>query len=103
MITSFNSFLTSQFQNTCSVNATIVVAVDNDFTTIANGFNCEITIVKRSTFNIENMKAVGKTVDTDRSLFLYNPCLLRINPNLAQKILVQPKYSCTKAAKYIYG
>ena len=67
MITSFNSFLTYQSEKEANIivqliNANIVLAIDNDFTTIANGFNFEIATIKQSTLNIKNMKAVGEKI-----------------------------------------
>ena len=67
MITSFNSFLTYQSEKEANIivqliNATIVLAIDNDFTTIVNGFNFEIATIRQSTLNIKNMKAVGEII-----------------------------------------
>ena len=39
-----------------------MLAIDNDFTTIVNGFNFEIATIKQSTLNIKNMKAVGEKI-----------------------------------------
>jgi hypothetical protein len=78
--------------------------VDNDFITIANGFNCEITTIKRSTFNIENMKAVGKTVDKSRASFYIIPICLELIQILLKKSLFNLNTLAQKQlTTYIYG